>query len=185
MPPADQRLGPCEAQVVQVHLRLVGEVQFLVLDRRPERPFDLPRARLPRRRFWVEHTSAVTVQSRLVEGEFGMFEERRGVATVVGKGDADAAADPHRDAVQHERRGDRVIDGFGQRPGLGLVDVGAEEGERVCAEARHARDPGVERPEALDDRAKQAVAYIAAERGIDRLEPIEVQREGRGLAAPR
>ncbi len=118
----------------------------------------------------------------LVHRGVGVAHERRAVdARAVGEGEADRRAHVQLVGAEGDRLLKRLAEPVAERDGVVVgVEVGAQHGELVAAEARDQvvlPDPSLQSPR---DRLQQLVAERVPEGVVDELEAVEVEEEHRG-----
>ena len=183
--PARQRLGADQGAGLQIHDRLIGHRDPVILDRRSEvlpDPNAIDEGR-PHRGF-EEVVSGQAAILGHVHREVGVPDQGVRAVRRPAHRDPDARLGHDRVAVDLDRH--RQI---GQDPlddgdhGLGCRRVHEQDGELVAAVARDGiRDPDRAR-ETLGDHAQELVAPVVAERIVDLLEPVEIQEQDRVLLA--
>ena len=188
--PAQQRFDAGHASRGDVDLRLVVELQLaalervaqIVLQRQP-----LQRAAVHRRREHLIRVAARVLGA--IHRVVGVRQQRLGrVAVARKKRDADAGGDEQLRPFDLQRQRDRVEHLLRDlRRGVGRLQIGQQDGELVAAHARDRVLLAQRRLQPRGDRFQQLVAGRMAERVVDDLEAIEIEKHHRQrmLHAPR
>ena len=180
MPPADERLGADDGAGLQVHLRLVEQLEFPLVDRAVQAGFD----RLPfdgaHIQLGLEELVAVPpLVLGMVQRHVGTLQQRLRILAVVGV-DADADADGDVELVIGERERPREgCDDLLRAHGrvLGVLQLRQHDHEFVPAlPADRVGAPDAHRDFPPDD-SQQLVAEQVSERVVDVFEAIDIQKE--------
>jgi hypothetical protein len=184
VPPAHESFHADDALVGEPDDGLVQQVQLAVIERLVQLGAQLgvlqDLGRHPRR---VADRPALAAFLARVHRDVGVAEQRAGVVARRSDGNADACLDQQLAPVYHERPGQAVEN----PPGDGVHRMGAgvlqQHGELVTTKARHRvlrADAALDTP---GHRSEQRVAHVVAERVVDCLEIIKVDKQhGKGVA---
>ena len=186
MAPAHEPLDGDDAALVEVHERLVVELELVALERLAQVVLELEALdRAPAQRGVEELVAGSAVVAGARHRDVGVVHERLGAVPLpVGDGDADAGVDEDGMVAEHDRRDERVEQPLRDldRPALARQPL-AEHPELVAAHARERVAGGEQRREPLGELGQQLVAAIVAEELVDDLEAVEAQPEHRDGAA--
>ena len=167
MAPAHEPLDGDDAALVEVHERLVVELELVALERLAQVLLELEALdRAPAQRGVEELVARSAVVAGARHRDVGVVDERLGaVALAVGDGDADAGVDEDGMVAEHDRRDERVEQPLRDldRPALARQPL-AEHPELVAAHARERVAGGEQRREPLR-RARPAARRRARGRG--------------------
>ncbi len=183
MLPADQRLEPADLAGLQVFLRLVVEQQLVAHDGVAQVVLQLQALQVVRLQVGLVEAEALLRFLGVVHRHVGRLQQRHGVLAVLGiDRNADAGAQQHLAAEEHERALQVVVDLLGDAAHH-LVGAHAiqHDAELVAAEARHQVALAHAAGEALGDVLQQQVAGLVAQRVVDQLEVVEVEEQQREL----
>ena len=183
--PAQQRLDPGHAPAGQIDLRLVVQLELIAVDPLAH----LPEQQQPSR---VEAVEALGVGLDPAVRRTGARQRRIGVLEqvvqsllgAVGRREPDARVDVDRDAVDDDRRLERVLHALGgAQRAAEPVCLRTEDRKLVRADARHQRRVTELRRQPSRRLAEHRVAGGVAERSVDLGEPLEVdQQDGQRIA---
>ena len=167
--------------VHQVHLRLVDQVELVVVQGAPQLGLHQQPVLLPLGQVLGEGLPAVaTAMLAVVHGGVGVLDQLlRIVAIAGGVGDADAGAEVELVFAEPEWQRQRVQDRVGQARGQFVVGAVAQHQEFVTAEARQQALGADGLGDALAGAHQQVVAGAVAEHVVDGLETVQVDVQHR------
>ena len=188
MGPAGQGLDAAQAAALEVDLRLVVELQQLLLQRLAQGDLEGPAfLGLAVQLLAEEAELAASVALGLVHGEIGVVQQGFHVLAVVREL-ADADAGRGREGRPGDLAGRRqllldALDGLGRLPG---VAVGEDHDELVAGQPADDVGGAQLAAQALGDDAQQGIAGRMAEGVVDLLEAVQVEEQDvqRRAAAP-
>ena len=178
--PAYQRFHADDAPAAQVDLRLVVQIQFLVLQGTAQVRLHAQAALGAQFHFGLEHGIAVlALVLGVVHGRVGIARQGGHVLRIEWiQAHADAGADIQLVAFQRERRGQHGKD-LARHAGHFRSVVGRfdDDDEFVAADAADDVGGAQDRHQALGDEFEQLVAAVVAQRIVDHLEVVQVQQQ--------
>ena len=183
-PPSEHCLVADDPAGRELHLRLIDELEVIVLQRMAEPVFERAPARQVLRHLRIEEPpGAAALALGAVEREIGVAHQRLEVGAVIGSDrESDRAADLDFVAVDAEGTGEQVQHALGERRQHGGVgDPRHHDGEFVAGEPGEEVAAAKRRLEPLAAGLQEPVADRVTERVVDRLEAIEVEHEERRL----
>ena len=178
--PAHQRLGADGAAAGQLDDRLIEQPQLAAFDRLPQLRLDAQAVLRGGAQVGIEHHHLVlAVGLGAVHRQIGGPQHLAGTAAVDRKPcHADAATQVQQAAVEQERTAERFADPMAIGIGIAVaVRVGADDDELVAAEAVGPGARRQRRRQAPRHLAQQHVAGGMAERVVDLLEVVDVDRD--------
>ena len=181
--PADQRLDPDQAPLLERDDRLVEGAQLVGVDRLAQGLLQLQALdQLGPDRLVEQLVDAAAAVLGPLEGGVGVRQQRLGPAGArPGQGDADAGRDDDLLPADGERGGQPGGHPLGQADRVPLVgQVGAEDGELVAAEAGHGVAGAQDAAQPAGHRDQQPVDGVVAEALGHLLEAVEVDHQHGG-----
>ena len=179
MGPADQRFEADEFARRQVEQRLIIQRELALLQRPDHVHFQVPALdRILHHAAFVALDAVAAVLLGLVEGKVRLTHDQVRVVHVVGRGEADAAADA--DAVLVGREGALEAFDHAARQRIAVFVIARQDRQLVAAEAEDQIVRIAAGPQPVRDLDEQRVADRMAERVVHRLEAIEVDHHDGG-----
>ena len=188
VPPPDQRLTADQSPAAQVELGLVDEFELSQGKRLAQVELKQPPRLHSNAHFWLEKPEHVaSVELGAIEREIRVFQQRRGVVPIGWRhGDADAGSNIDQVAIHHVGSPHEVHQAGGEHLRVGWIGHAALQDRKfVATKTGNAvgRPDGCLQP--VRDLAEKRVADRVAQRVIDVLEAVEIDRQkGEALARP-